>query len=204
MKTLTITCFGFLAFVILVVAGSVQEPHVRKCEGSDDSIIAIDHVKITDAKLGKTAKFEVEARVKHTYGVNPILKISFARPDGQPAQCAYLIFPEELRLCGGNTDSEKELTADWKNTCPIKEGKYSARLSIYIPDISLARECVQCPDEGLRRLRGCRYLARVSAHRCRLAGYLPFWRPEDLLDGPELLILVVALRGYLEQRRDRS
>ncbi|KAH7976360.1 hypothetical protein HPB52_012687 [Rhipicephalus sanguineus] len=33
---------------------------------------------------------------------------------------------------------------------------------------------------------------------------LSFERPEDLLDSPELLILVVALRGFLEPRRNRS
>ncbi|KAH7965640.1 hypothetical protein HPB49_009064 [Dermacentor silvarum] len=56
----------------------------------------------------------------------------------------------------------------------------------------------------LRRLRGCRYSARVSARRCRLARSLPFERPEDLLDGPELLVLVLALRNCLEPRRHRS
>ncbi|KAG0412899.1 hypothetical protein HPB47_009962 [Ixodes persulcatus] len=60
------------------------------------------------------------------------------------------------------------------------------------------------PDEGLRRLRSCRYSARVSARCCRLAGSLPFERPEDLLDGPKLLILVIALRSCLKPRRNRS
>lgn len=53
------------------------------------------------------------------------------------------------------------------------------------------------PDEGLRRLRGCRYSARVPARRCQLAGSLPFERLEDLLDGPELLVLIAAFRGCL-------
>ncbi|KAH7931834.1 hypothetical protein HPB49_025831 [Dermacentor silvarum] len=44
------------------------------------------------------------------------------------------------------------------------------------PSLALAR-----PDEGSRRLRGCPYTALVSARRCRLAGSLPFERPEDLL-----------------------
>nr|XP_054934111.1 uncharacterized protein LOC129388096 [Dermacentor andersoni] len=143
MTTLAITCFGFLALLNLVAAeGSVQNPNVTQCEGSDDSYLVIQDVKITDAELGKTAQFDVKAQVNEAFGVNPVLKISFAKPEGRLVQCVHLIIPKQLKLCGGDTEFEKQVTAEWNNKCPIEEGTYSPRLSIYLPDMNLAKGCI--------------------------------------------------------------
>lgn len=52
----------------------------------------------------------------------------------------------------------------------------------------------------------CRAVTRPepTAHRCRLTSLVPFERPQDLLDGPELLFSVVAFRGFFKLRRDSS
>ncbi|KAH8039346.1 hypothetical protein HPB51_005676 [Rhipicephalus microplus] len=98
-------------------------------------------------------------------------------------------------ICGGQPCCSR------KHNCHGSSSKKKARLSALTA--SMAGWALALFDGGLRRLRCCRYSARASARRCRLAESLLFERPEDLLDGPELFFLVVALRGCLETRQNR-
>ncbi|KAH7972183.1 hypothetical protein HPB52_008936 [Rhipicephalus sanguineus] len=106
-------------------------------------------------------------------------------------------FGEGVVLIVASVEASQTLSKTYQSWCVVRDdGAVASAHCTCIAGWALAR-----PDEGLR---GCRHSARVAASRCRLAGSLPFERPEDLLDDPELLILVVALRGFLEPRRYRS
>ncbi|KAL1466713.1 hypothetical protein MTO96_042536 [Rhipicephalus appendiculatus] len=109
---------------------------------ADNSIVEVTDVTITNAALGQQTTVDFSFTLKETIGQNPILKISFATPDGQPVNCIHLLIPKELRLCGGDTKMEEEVTVDWNNECPIQEGEHSASLSVYLPKMSLAKMCV--------------------------------------------------------------
>ncbi|XP_075531639.1 uncharacterized protein LOC142564505 [Dermacentor variabilis] len=113
--------------------------------------VKIESVDVKSATLGLTLRADLKLRVDPTFGFSPALEFSVGSErvantsSATPLPCAYSVVPRKLRFCGGGTDREKLFSAEWNNTCPIKAGTYTARLSFDLPDGLAARSCV---DDG--------------------------------------------------------
>ncbi|KAH6939001.1 hypothetical protein HPB50_015553 [Hyalomma asiaticum] len=141
MKMLMITSFTLLN-VIYLAAASVQHPHLTKCPGTEKTILQFTDITVKNAKVGQEVQFIIQFDLAQTSGTDPVLLTYFSTPSGRTLDCANLVLPRELKICNGNTPMEKELNAEWNNTCPVEAGKYTARLAVRIPDNALNMQCI--------------------------------------------------------------
>uniref|UniRef100_A0A023GA33 Putative lipocalin-8 1 n=1 Tax=Amblyomma triste TaxID=251400 RepID=A0A023GA33_AMBTT len=122
-----------LGAILHLAAATDQTPKVTQCPGQNNSVVEIQSVVVSGAKLGKKLKFEGTFVVKEVTGKHPVLQLSFSKPDGKKLPCDPSILPCKLNLCDGTTKQEKKMNKDWGNTCPVQPGTYSARLSFRLP-----------------------------------------------------------------------
>uniref|UniRef100_A0A023G9Z4 Putative lipocalin-8 1 n=1 Tax=Amblyomma triste TaxID=251400 RepID=A0A023G9Z4_AMBTT len=122
-----------LGAILHLAAATDQTPPVTQCPGQNQSVVEIQSVVVSDAKLGKKIKLDGTVLVKQLTGKHPVLQLSISTADGKKLPCDPSVLPCKLNLCDGTTKQEKELNKDWDNTCPVQPGTYSAHLSFTLP-----------------------------------------------------------------------
>ncbi|XP_054917081.1 uncharacterized protein [Dermacentor andersoni] len=131
-----------LAAILHVVACSTQMPSLTLCPGEHDPTIHITNITITNAKLGEKMNIDAAFDITEQLDSDPVLYVSFARPDGTQLWCPDYISECELMLCGGTKIDELQLTSEWDNECPIQPGSYTAHTSVRLLDISSSEEFI--------------------------------------------------------------
>ncbi|XP_075530294.1 uncharacterized protein LOC142563600 [Dermacentor variabilis] len=154
MKTLTIASFTLL--VVLQYGAALkgeQQPKLTRCSLGPNKFITITNVTLDYKRASRKVDLDAGIRVNRTFGSSPALEISVMDPERSSDSCDLYAEPEELRLCDGKTRTEKKLTSEWNNECPIRAGVYNAYLSFKIRPKSCAKDSplvvtLKIRDEG--------------------------------------------------------
>ncbi|XP_037499346.1 uncharacterized protein LOC119373390 isoform X3 [Rhipicephalus sanguineus] len=144
---LTMTALTVASFTLLVVlhfgSASEQQPELNKCSVGINSFIEIANVTVKYARVSKKVEVNAVIRVNKTFGSSPALEIYVSAVDENSRSCNLSASPEELNLCDGTTRTEKKLTSEWNNECPIEAGTYNGELSFKVRPSRTAKSCLK-------------------------------------------------------------
>ncbi|KAL3197695.1 hypothetical protein MRX96_014613 [Rhipicephalus microplus] len=138
-----------IALGVLLVAAVSQEvicssqmPDLSLCPGEQDPTVQVTNVTIRNAKLGEKMTIDTAFKITEPLDADPVLYVSFARPDGTELRCPDYISHCELKLCEGTKIDELQLSREWHNKCPIPAGDYTTHVSVRLLDMESSEEFI--------------------------------------------------------------
>ncbi|XP_037499345.1 uncharacterized protein LOC119373390 isoform X2 [Rhipicephalus sanguineus] len=123
--------------------GELRRKSSAKQEVGINSFIEIANVTVKYARVSKKVEVNAVIRVNKTFGSSPALEIYVSAVDENSRSCNLSASPEELNLCDGTTRTEKKLTSEWNNECPIEAGTYNGELSFKVRPSRTAKSCLK-------------------------------------------------------------
>ncbi|KAL1421649.1 hypothetical protein MTO96_004034 [Rhipicephalus appendiculatus] len=121
---------------------SSQMPELTLCPGEQDPTVQVTNVTIRNAKLGEKMKIDAAFTITEPLDSEPVLYVSFARPNGTELWCPDYISQCELKLCNGTKIDELQLSQEWHNKCPVPAGDYTAHVCVRLLDIQSSEEFI--------------------------------------------------------------
>ncbi|XP_037289986.2 uncharacterized protein LOC119184939 isoform X1 [Rhipicephalus microplus] len=110
--------------------------------GEQDPTVQVTNVNIRNAKLGEKMTIDTAFKITEPLDADPVLYVSFARPDGTELRCPDYISHCELKLCEGTKIDELQLSREWHNKCPIPAGDYTTHVSVRLLDMESSEEFI--------------------------------------------------------------